>query len=409
MYLDSSVPKEHQHFDGTNQIALVQFSIEKCLCYSIPNFNSIINLSNFIDPRGGQRQKAKTTVSQNMTLLVLFFFQKLLPTKSDVFDADSESDSDKDRPTEAPIKKKKKKKIQEDEVEPPLKDKKKKKKDKRKDDIRPLPAPETDEEERAPTPPSPLKEKKTESKKRVADSEEDDELVPTKKQKRDKGKDLTKHKKEKGDEGKKKKGKKERKIETSEDEATAPLEDDLSNSASESQVEDTASTETKSSEKARLDDKGNQKKCKWEDKLQGIKDFILDKKSKRADTSLQKLKTVTSKNKEDAAPHSDSSDSSTLHKKAKSKGQESTTATPKVPSSSTSSSSSSSSVTAPGSTKTKEEEVAAKEEVLGPKDTAGSTNLFEKFLLNCEAKDRAPRRPVHQPPAEKSSSKPTKV
>ena len=35
----------------------------------------------------------------------------------------------------------------------------------------------------------------------------------------------------------------------------------------------------------------------------------------------------------------------------------------------------------------------------GQKEGAGSTNLFEKFLLNCEAKDRVPRRhAVHQPP-----------
>lgn len=351
-----------------------------------------------------------------MTLLVLFFCKKLLPTKSDVFDADSESDGDKDRPTEAPIKKKKKKKIREEEEEPSLKDKKKKKKDKRKEEVRPLPAPETDdEEERAPTPPSPPKEKRTESKKRVVDSEEeDDEPVPSKKHKKERGKEGVKHKKDKGDDGKKKKGKRERKIETSEDEATAPVEDDLSNSASESQMEDTALTETvtKSAEKARLDDKAKQKKGKWEVKLQGIKDLIHDKKSKKPDAAQkenthQKLKSLTSKGKEETAPLSDSSDSSTLHKKAKSKGQESTSTPPKVPSSSTSSSSSSSSVTAPGSTKVEE---VAKDEALGQKDAPGSTNLFEKFLLNCEAKDRAPRRqPVHQPPAEKSSSKPTKV
>uniref|UniRef100_UPI0037E803F2 M-phase phosphoprotein 8 isoform X2 n=1 Tax=Semicossyphus pulcher TaxID=241346 RepID=UPI0037E803F2 len=343
----------------------------------------------------------------------------LLPTKSDVFDADSESDSDKDHPNVTPIKKKKKTKIREEEEEPlPKEKKKKKKKDKRKEDIRPVPAPETDEEEeRALTPPSPPKEKKTEPKKRVVDSEEEDnEPVPSKKHKKEKGKEGGKPKKEKGEEGKKKKGKKERKIETSDDEAAAPLEDDLSDSPSESQIEDSASTDTaaKSSEKARLEDKSKQKKGKWEVKLQGIKDLIHDKKSKKPDTtlkesSLQKLKSLTSKSKEEAAPHSDSSDSSTLHRKAKSKGQESTPAPPKVPSSSTSSSSSSSSVTAASNTKGKEEEVA-KEEVLGQKDATGSTNLFEKFLLNCEAKDRAPRRqPVHQPTPEKSISKPTKL
>lgn len=341
---------------------------------------------------------------------------KLLPSKSDVFDADSESDSDKDRPAEVPVKKKKKKKIREEEEEEEeshLKEKKKKKKDKRREEFRPLPAPETDDEEdRVPTPPSPPKERKTESKKRVVDSEEeDDEPVPSKKHKKEKGKEGGKHKKEKGDEGKKKKGKKERKIETSEDEATAPLEDDLSEGPSESQMDDSASTETvtKSVEKAGLDDKSKQKKGKWEVKLQGIKDLIHDKKNKKTDatqkeSTLQKLKSHASKAKEDTALQSDSSDSSTLHKKAKSKGQESTSAPPKVPS--TSSSSSSSSVAAASISKSKEEEVS-KEEVLVQKDTTGSTNLFEKFLLNCEAKDRTPRR--NQPTAEKSSSKTPKL
>ncbi|XP_071394678.1 M-phase phosphoprotein 8 isoform X3 [Centroberyx affinis] len=348
---------------------------------------------------------------------------KLLPTKSDVFDADSESDSDKDRPAEMPVKKKKKKKLREEEEEPPPKDKRKKKKEKRKDELRPLPAPETDEEEeRPPTPPSPPKEKKTELKKRLVDSEEeDDEPVPPKKHKKEKGKDGGKLRKERGEEGKKKKGKKDRKIESSDDEAAAPLEEDLSEGPSESQTDDTTAMETatKSAEKARPDDKSKQKKGKSELKLQGIKDLIHDKKSKKPDASapaqkdgsLQKLKSLTSKSREEAAPHSsDSSDSSTLHKKAKSKGQESASAPPKVPSSSASSSSSLSSIAPTGSTKTKEEEVP-KEEVVGQKDATGSTNLFEKFLLNCEAKDRVPRRQaVHQPSStESTSSKSTKL
>ncbi|XP_061579074.1 M-phase phosphoprotein 8 isoform X2 [Cololabis saira] len=343
-----------------------------------------------------------------------------LPTKSDLFDADSESDSDKDRPTDAPIKKKKKKKLQEEkEEDPSLKEKKKKKKDKHKEEPRPLPAPETDEEEeRPPTPTLPPKEKKTESKKRGLDSDdEDDESGHVKKHKKEKGKEGGKHRKDKGEEGKKKKAKKERKIESSEDEAPALAEGDLSEGPSESQMEDSAPTDTltKSAEKPGIDDKFKQKRGKWEVKLQGIKDLIHDKKSKKADatqkeSSLPKVKSSTSKNKEDTALQSDSSDSSTLHKKPKSKGNESTpAATQKVPSSSTSSSSSSSSVTAVNTAKLKEEEVT-KEEVLAPKDASGSTNLFEKFLLNCEAKDRAPRRPqVHQLVTEKSSSKSAKL
>uniref|UniRef100_A0A8D3A4C4 M-phase phosphoprotein 8 n=1 Tax=Scophthalmus maximus TaxID=52904 RepID=A0A8D3A4C4_SCOMX len=303
-----------------------------------------------------------------------------------IFDADSEDDSDKDRPTQSPSKKKKKKKTREED-EPSPKDKKKKKKDKRPDEVRPMPAPETDneeDEERPSAPPSPSKEKKVDLKKRVFESEgedDDEQPVPSKKHKKEKGKDGGKHKKERVEEGKKKKAKKERKIETSEDEATAPLDDDLSDGPSESQMDDT--TSTKSAEKARLDEKSKLKKGKWEVKLQGIKDLIHDKKSKKTDgaqkeSSLQKLKSLTSKSKDQNAPLSDSSDSSTLHKKAKSKGQDGASAPLRVPSSSTSSSSSSSVNVAPRS---KDDEVV-KEEVLGQKDPTGSTNLFENTFLH---------------------------
>ncbi|KAM9804512.1 M-phase phosphoprotein 8 [Neosynchiropus ocellatus] len=157
------------------------------------------------------------------------------------------------------------------------------------------------------------------------------------------------------------------------------------------------------------------KRGKWEVKLHGLKDLTQEKKMKRVDSqqkesSLLKLKNLTSKAKE-ATPHSsDSSDSATLFKKNKSKAPETSPAPPKAPTSSTSSSPSSTGVT-PSSNKAKEEAVA-KEDVstAKDKDKGSSPNLFEKFLLNCEAKDRAPRRPpVHQPIAEKSSSKPTKV
>nr|XP_040057946.1 M-phase phosphoprotein 8 isoform X2 [Gasterosteus aculeatus aculeatus] len=346
------------------------------------------------------------------------------PTKSDAGDADSDSEGDKERPIEPPVKKKKKKKSREIEEEPPAKEKKKKKKDKRKEEFRPLPAPDTDEEEeeeedgeeeeKAAVPNSPPKEKK-DPKKRLVDSEDEDhELVPSKKHKREKGK----HRKEKEEEGRKRKGKKERKVETSEDEGAAALDDVLSDAPSESLADDAA---LKSAEKSRLEDsRSKQKKGKWEVKLQGIKELIQDKKGKKPDgvqkeSSLQKPKSLASKVKEDAAPHSDSSDgSAVLKKKSKGqegKGQEGAAAPPplpKVPSSSTSSTSSSSSV-APGGLRLKEEEAAAaKEEALGPKDASGSTNLFEMFLLNCEAKDRAPRR-AHQAPPEKIAVKPTKA
>ncbi|XP_024141814.1 M-phase phosphoprotein 8 isoform X2 [Oryzias melastigma] len=342
--------------------------------------------------------------------------EKPLPSKSELFDADSESDSDKDRPTDAPIKKKKKKKkIQDEDEETQLKEKKKKKKDKRREELKPLPAPDTDDEEESVlTPPAFTKEKKTVLKKRVADSDEEDESLPFKKHKKDKEKGEGKQKREKLEEGKKKKGKKERKIETSEDEITAPLADDLSEGPSESQLEEPASTETstKAFDKTAAEEKSKLKKGKCEVRLQGIKDFVQDRKNKKPESTLkegtlQKIKNLTSKSKDDNAPQSDSSDGSTLHKKSKSKGSESSSIQPKVPSSSTSSSSSSSSVTAAATPKTKEEETS-KEDMLGQKDASGSTNLFEKFLLNCEAKDRAPRRPPTSS-AEKSTSKPTKL
>lgn len=227
------------------------------------------------------------------------------------------------------------------------------------------------------------------------DSDEDeDEPVPSKKHKKLKTKEEGRHKKEKGEEGKKKRGKRERKTETSEDEAAALLEDDLSDGPSEM---DTSADAAKTPP-----EKHKQKKGRCEVKLQGIQDFLQDRKKKRSDPSLkdgglQKPKGPASKSKDEAAPHSDSSDSSTLHKKSRSKGQDG--APSKAPSSTASSSSSS---------KGKDEELV-KEEVLGQRDGAGSTNLFEKFLLNCEAKDRVPRRqPAHQAAAEKSS-KPPKV
>lgn len=327
---------------------------------------------------------------------------KVLPSKSDLFDADSDSNSDKDRPSDLPVKKKKKKK----HVEEPLpKEKKKKKKDKRWEDIRPLPAPETDEEqETAPTPPSSPREKKTDPKKRVVDSDDDDdEPLPTKKHKKDKGKEARKQK-QKAEEGKKKNRKKELKIDASDDD-TAPIEDDISESPSEPQTDDNTTTEAmpKTTEKVYLDEKFKDKRGKWEVKLQGFKELIKKKENKKPDalpkeSSFQKLKNITSKAKEDLTPHSsDSSDSSTLQKKSKSK-ENSVTAPPKAQVSSLSAI----------SNKGKEEKM--KEDVPVQRDTAGSTNLFEKFLLNCEAKDRAPRRPaVHQPPLEKSGTKPTKL
>ncbi|XP_023836911.1 M-phase phosphoprotein 8 isoform X3 [Salvelinus sp. IW2-2015] len=332
-----------------------------------------------------------------------------LPMKSDVFDADSDSDSDKDKPTDLPVKKKKKKKPQEEEALPP-KEKRKKKKDKRNEDFRPRPAPESDEEELSPPPTPGRNTKMSDSKKRFVESDDEEEApVPSKKHRKDKAKDGGKHrKKDNMEEGKKKKTKKDQRgdLESTEDEATAPLEEELSEGPSESQTDDTTPTE-----KSRTDDKPKNKKGKSELKLQGIKDFLQDRKGKKPETTsptlstsgLAKLKSLASfksQSRDEPTPTSDSSDTPAhVHKKAKGKSQEATSAPLKIPSSSSGA----------GASTSKAREEESKEEVGGDKETATSTNLFEKFLLNCEAKDRVPRKQmVHQPtPAE--NTKPPKL
>ncbi|XP_077583561.1 M-phase phosphoprotein 8 isoform X4 [Stigmatopora nigra] len=284
-----------------------------------------------------------------------------LPTKSDLFDADSESDSDKERPADdAPVFKKKKKKkksreqpLEDEDEEAPRKEKKKKKKrDKMRDEFKPLPAPETDEDEA---------EKTSEGKKRSIDSEEEDEMQH-KKTKKDKSKE-GKHKKDKGgEEAKKKKVKY----------GVVTSDEDLSEGLSE--------------EKSRPDEQQSKPKKKPDIKLKGIKDLIQEKKSKHREGGLAKLKAPTgSKVREDTGPpSSDSSDSSGLHRKAKSKSQEpAPVPAVKPPSTSTD--------------KPREDEAARV-------DPKGPTHLFEDFLLNCGAKDRAPRRPP-----EKATGKPSKI
>ncbi|KAM9803353.1 M-phase phosphoprotein 8 isoform 3-T3 [Syngnathus typhle] len=286
----------------------------------------------------------------------------MLPTKSDVFDADSESESDKDRPPNDTlvVKKKKKKKktreqqLEEEEEELPRK-KKKKKKDKWRDEVKPLPAPETDEEE----------EKTTEMKKRLIESDNEDEALP-KKAKKEKSKD-GKHRKDRGgEESKKKKNRKEYSVMSSDE--------DLSEGLSDSSAK---------KDRLRLDEHRSKPKQKPDVKLKATKELTQDKKSKLKESSLLKLKTLTgSRVREDAGPpSSDSSDSSSLHRKGKSKSQEAVLA-----------------AKAAAATKPREDEAARE-------DPKGSTNLFETFLLNCEAKDRAPRRT----PAEKTASKPSKI
>jgi len=113
------------------------------------------------------------------------------------------------------------------------------------------------------------------------------------------------------------------------------------------------------------------------------------------ESGLNKLKNLTSSKSTSKSSRSeeehDSSDTgattSAPRSKVKSKGQEA--ALPSQRLSSASSSSSSTASTAP--IKPKEEE--PKEE---GGEKGGASNLFEKFLLNCEAKDRVPRRQADQ-------------
>ncbi|XP_017326057.1 M-phase phosphoprotein 8 isoform X1 [Ictalurus punctatus] len=343
-----------------------------------------------------------------------------LPMKSDLFDANSESESDKDRPKESPGKKKKKKKKHAEESDDEKDRKKKKKKERLKED-KPLPAPESDEEEdRVPTPPPPppsKKEKATDIKKRAIEKEEGDEDeddAPAKKHKKEnKAKDLGKQKRDSVDEKKKKKVKsvKKKEIETSDDET------DKSDAPSELFTDDTSSTGNQSitakpttpktvekstrSESGSEHSKAKQKKNKSDPKLQGFKDLAQDKTPKKTDSSalllkesgLNKLKSLASSKSSSKSSRSedepDSSDTApTPRAKTKPKGPDSS-ATPQKDSSVSSSSSSSTVLAA--SSKPREEEPKETKEEPGEKG-APPNNLFEKFLLNCEAKDRVPRK-----------------
>ncbi|KAG9271344.1 M-phase phosphoprotein 8 isoform X4 [Astyanax mexicanus] len=337
----------------------------------------------------------------------------MLPMKSDLFNANSESDSDKERPRESPVKKKKKKKhIEEDsEDEKSVKDKKKKKKKEKWKEDKPLPAPESDEEEdKVSTPPSPKKEKTADVKKRVIESDDeddDDDDGPSaaKKHKKDKLKDGGKQKKE-VEERKKKKVKSRKELESSEDET------DKSDAPSESHTDDTTATDNlsstpvktvspKSTERSSGVDhsKAKQKNKKTELKLQSFKDLVQEKKPKKSErpapvlkeSGLSKLKSLTSSKSSSKSSRSeedpDSGDTAATAKpKSKGKSQESNLTHQKD---SLSSSSTTSSAVA-SSNKSREDETR---EEAGEKGGTPN-NLFEKFLLTCEAKDRVPRKPA---------------
>ncbi|KAL4609137.1 M-phase phosphoprotein 8 isoform X1 [Arapaima gigas] len=368
-----------------------------------------------------------------------------LPMKSDLFDADSESEGDKNKQDEPLPKKKKKKKKSKAEVdESPelLRREKKKKRRKEKDKWKPLPGPESDGNdsggvETDPVPAAPTQKKTIQTKKRsiaLEDEDDDDVHVTPKRVIKDKSRDGRKLKKDSRVDGKKRipKRKDLRNLLTSTEEeeglVLATAEDDgqseaLSESAS-LQTDDTTATESleptegpsKVAEEPEV--KTKQKKSKVLGlKLQGIKDFIREKKSKKLpqlqtspceampplrETAHQKLKSLmsarslskagqSSVEEEHSLLSSDSSDAPiSVQRKSKGRGQE--VATQKPTSSNT-------------TTRLKEGDEAKQDGAgvgAGPaagakkKDAAEkespSTNLFEKFLLNCEAKDRVPRR-----------------
>ncbi|XP_035265541.1 M-phase phosphoprotein 8-like isoform X1 [Anguilla anguilla] len=368
-----------------------------------------------------------------------------LPMKSDLFDADSESENEK--PAASPPKKKKKKKKSSKEVirDPspdPSRREKKKKKDKKKrwKQEKVLPAPESDGSESEEEKPQSLTPTPPHSQKRPIESEEEEESpVTPKKQKRDKPREGEKRKKEGGD-GRKKDHQKELvssdEEEEKEEEESASMEGDLSEVPQFDDGSERSPTPAPSSKPTAERQQGevaetsgaNQKKSKAAIKLQGIKELIQVKRKKKSpppspalapppqkESAQQKLKKLLSgksvsdkshgrparggEKAEPALLSSDSSDApATGSVRRKSKGKEA----PSSPSLSSSSSSgavardeearpdlgTTAAAPASGLSARGKEPTSSRAE----KEQPASTNLFEKFLLHCEAKDRVPRR-----------------
>uniref|UniRef100_A0AAY5EVG6 M-phase phosphoprotein 8 n=1 Tax=Electrophorus electricus TaxID=8005 RepID=A0AAY5EVG6_ELEEL len=334
---------------------------------------------------------------------------------SDLFDANSESESDKERPKESPMmtmmmkkKKKKKKHAEESEDEKTAKDKKKKKKKEKWKDDKPLPAPESEEEDdRVPTPP-PRKEKAVDTKKRVieTDDEDDDDgpAVAKKHKKEGKAKDAVRPKKEVKV---KVKVKSKREVESSGEET------DRSDTPSEPHADDGAAgdpnggparaTAPKTAEKAPRGEPSKPKKSRPEPRTQGFRDPTQDKKVKKPDppalpapkeSGPGKLRSLTSSKSGGKSSRSEDEPEPGDAARAKPRGKAQDAGLPPQRDTSVSSSSSSSVALAPP-TKPREEE--PREE--GGERGGAPNNLFEKFLLTCEAKDRMPRKQaVHTTP-----------
>ncbi|KAI1899750.1 hypothetical protein AGOR_G00064970 [Albula goreensis] len=366
---------------------------------------------------------------------------KKLPLKSDLFDADSESDTD-NRETLSPKKKKKclAEEEEQDDFSPDMHKKNKKKEKKKWKQDKVLPGPESDrteseDEDNTSTPAPPRTQKISESKRAMESEDDEEDVITSKKQKKDKPKEGGKHKKDRAKDARKHKkgggeGKKRKDYwnmldsSSEENESAAALEELSDTMESPSMQTDAKKMEkaVKSADKPHSTEKeeaatskGKQKQSKPGLKLQGIRDLIQEKKGKKPqaapsqkESTHQKLKklmnskslgkTPRSGMEEDPSrPSSDSSDA-IISAKRKSKAQETA-----IQRESTSPSSSSSAAV------TKEDEgetvsgakgktsCSGRQEDSVEKDQTTSTNLFEKFLLNCEAKDRVPRRQITHP------------
>ncbi|XP_036401907.1 M-phase phosphoprotein 8-like isoform X2 [Megalops cyprinoides] len=322
----------------------------------------------------------------------------------------------------------------------------------------------SEEEESAPAAPAPpLPPAPPRSQKRAIESEDKEEApVTPKKHKKDKPKDGGKQKKDKGkdggklrkDSGEGKKRKDHRKeLDSTEDEeeeeeeeeegstnaegelCEAPWESpkmptDMADTESWEPPEGTPATPANPAEKQGEEAesaKAKQKKNRVGLKLQGIRELIQEKKGKKSpppqkETAQQKLKSLMSSKSaskshskvprsgaedEPALLSSDSSEAAavgSVKRKNKSKAKE---AAAQRASSSPSSSTGATAKEDDANAKVKDPSSSSssswpgKQEDAMEKDQPVSTNLFEKFLLNCEAKDRVPRRQsVHAPPME---------
>ncbi|XP_061081620.1 M-phase phosphoprotein 8 isoform X2 [Conger conger] len=364
-----------------------------------------------------------------------------LPMKSDLFNADSESDSDKPE-VSSPRKKKKKNLVEDLSPEMDTKKKKQKKEKKKWKQEKVLPGPEsdrseTDDEDSAPAPAPPCAPNATEPKQTCGSDDGEEAIVTPKKRKKETSKDTGKHRraeakdakkpKKEGREGKKRKENCKMLDSSEEEDQSATAEGELSE-ASEPQTAKAAQPAGKPHSvqgEEPMTMKAKQKQSKPGLKLQGIRDLIHEKKSKKPlaqptekENAHQKLKNLMNLKSQrpprsvgEDEPSRLSSDSSevaaVISVKKKSKVLEAASqGASSSPSSSSCSSSSAAVATMEEEAKLQSRSASgpkgksssmAKLEDSAEKDLPPSTNLFEKFLLNCEAKDRVSRRQSTHP------------